>query len=177
MNDWKSVATALLGSWPNQVAAWGREGLAAYISELQARGMTPEAALVAIRSCPAGQKFPPSAPELAALARRDPSVPTVAELMAQLYEAGGVFGFKRSGVTISPWVLKFAEDKSAWLRGLPIDDPVEGKWARKDIERAWDAFLSVNAEREVAEIATRSARGTLGRVDALAAIEQIGGGS
>jgi hypothetical protein len=80
--DWKPVATALLGSWPSQVASWGREALAAYVAELEARGVRPEAALVAIRSCPAEQKFPPSAPELAALARRDPSRPTFDEANA-----------------------------------------------------------------------------------------------
>lgn len=170
--EWKPVATALLGSWPNQVASWGPEALKAYISELQARGMTPESALVAVRSCLAEQRFPPSAPELAALARRDPSVPTFDELMAQLYGPGGVFGVKRSGVVISPYVRRFVvHHGSNRLRMFPVDDPDEGKWARKDIERSWTVFLEVNEGRAVAEIAARSARGSLGRVDPLTAIE------
>lgn len=86
-NGWKPVATALLGSWPSQVAAWGREALGAFLDELQARGVTPEAALVAIRCCPAEQKFPPSAPELAAAARRDPSKPTFAEALVLIQSA------------------------------------------------------------------------------------------
>lgn len=69
MTDWRPVAQALLGSWPQQVTSWGREGLAAYLAELEARGISPEAALQAIRSWPAGSDFPPSAPNLAARAR------------------------------------------------------------------------------------------------------------
>ena len=53
---WSRVARALLGRWPNQVAQWGEEGIAAYIEELQADGLTPDVALVALRSCPATQK-------------------------------------------------------------------------------------------------------------------------
>lgn len=163
MNDWKPVANGLLGSWPSQVASWGREVLAAYLAELEARGVTPEAALVAIRSCGADQKFPPSAPELAALARRDPDRPTFDELLNQLYGPGGVFGFKRSGVTVSPWVEKFIEDKRDWLRLLPMDDEAEGKWARLRLKESWEAFLAATEGRQVHEIAARSARGRLGR--------------
>lgn len=79
--DWEPVATALLGSWPSQVAAWGREALAAYLAELEARAVTPAAALMAIRSCPATQKWPPTVPELAGLTRLDPSKPTFVEAL------------------------------------------------------------------------------------------------
>lgn len=165
MTDWKPVANALLGSWPTQVNNWGREVIAAYCHELETRGVSPDAAVIAIRSCPADQKFPPSAPELAGLARHDPTRPTFDELLHQLYGAGGVFGFKRSGVTISPWVLKFVEDKRTWLHELPVGSPDEGKWARLRIKEAWDAFLAATEGREVHEIASRSARGGLGRPD------------
>jgi len=69
MPDERDVARALLGSWPGTVSAWGREGIAAYLSELEARGAHPEAVLLAIRSWPPAE-FPPSAPSLARAAVR-----------------------------------------------------------------------------------------------------------
>lgn len=167
---WNFVARALLGSWPSQVASWGREALGAYLHELEARGLSPEDALVAIRACSADHKFPPSAPELAALARQDPSRPTFDELLTQLYGPGGVFGFKRSDVVLSPWVLKFVEDKRDWLRNLPIDDDDEGKWERIRLKESWDAFCQATEGRAVHEIASRSGRGALGRLDPLAVL-------
>jgi hypothetical protein len=93
VTDWTSaartsIATTLLGSWPSLVNSWGREALAAYVRELEARCLTPDDALVALRMCD-GQ-FPPSAPELAALARRDPSRPTSAEALAAIFGPDGV---------------------------------------------------------------------------------------
>lgn len=178
----RTVTRALIGSWPSQVASWGPDAIAAYIEELQARSVQAEGALVAIRACPAGQKFPPSAPELAALARQDPNRPTFDELMAQLYGPGGVFGFKRSNVTISPWVTAFVAlpGNRERLRLLEVDDPSEGKWRRRELQDSWESFLAASEGREVAAIAT-GRRGELGRPDLLGAIglpprPQIGGG-
>jgi hypothetical protein len=168
-DEQRAVSNVLLGSWPGTITFWGKDAFAAYLGELEARGLSAETALVAIRSV-SGQ-FPPSAPELAAAARQHPDRPTFEECLAQLYGPGGVFGFKRSGVTVSPWVLKFTRDAgSDWLRLQPIDDPDEGKWARKNIKEAWDRFLEANEGRAVAEIAARSGRGSLGRLDPLAAL-------
>lgn len=168
MTDWKTVARALLGSWPNQVASWGEEGIAAFIEELEARGVTPDAAIVSIRSCAAEQRFPPSAPELAAFARNDPDRPTFDELMAQLYGPGGVFGFKRSGVTVSPWVTAFVDlpGNRERLRLLEIDDPTEGKWRRRELQDSWESFLAASDGREIAAI-TQGRRGKLGKPDLL----------
>ena len=42
MADWPDVARVLLGSWPQQVAAWGKEGIAAYVAGGEGpRGLTP----------------------------------------------------------------------------------------------------------------------------------------
>lgn len=171
---WPRVGRALLGRWPSQVAAWGEEGIASYIEELQADGLTPEAALAALRQYrPAGDRdFPPSVPQVSALAMWDPDRPSFDELLAQLYAPGGVFGFKRSNVDISPWVTAFVEQPGnrERLRLEPVDDPDDGKWARKRIAEMWSSFLEVNEGRAVADIAQRSARGIPTRLDPLAAI-------
>lgn len=168
--EWKPVGAALLGSWPSNVGSWGAEALAAYIAELQARGVDPEQALVAIRSCPAEQKFPPSAPELAGLARRDPSRPTFDEAYQMIYGPGGVLGFKRSGVVVSPWVLAFVEQYGkARLDLLPVDGDHSGI-VRRDLQQSYEQFLEATEGREVAAIAS-GRRGQLGRFDPAAAIE------
>lgn len=169
---WRQVARALLGRWPSQVGAWGEDGITAFIEELQADGLTPEQALRAIRMHRPEKDFPPSVAAVSKLARQDPDRPTFDEMLTQLYGPGGVFGFKRSGVTVSPWVLEFVERSGRErLRLLPIDDPREGKWCRRDLERSWTAFLEASEGREVAQIAARSSRG-LGRVDPLVALPE-----
>lgn len=165
---WPRVARALLGRWPSQVATWGEEGIAAFIEECQADGLTPDRALYGIRMHrpEAERDFPPSVAAVSKLARMDPDRPTFDGFFAQLYGPGGMFGFKRAGVTISPWVEAFAEQYGRErLRLLPIDHPEEGKWRRRELEQAWSAFLEATEGREVAEIAARSSGGSLGKPD------------
>jgi hypothetical protein len=171
---WHRAGRALLGSWPERVTSWGEEGIAAYVEELEARGVTPAAALVAIRSCPAGQKFPPSAPELAALARHDPSRPTFDEAYRMIYGPGGTLGFKRSGVQISPWVTAFVERYGVErLRLLEVDGDY-GNLVRKDLRQSWEQFLEATEGREVAALAT-GRRSELGSFDPLSAFAAAAG--
>jgi hypothetical protein len=119
-----------------------------------------------------GQVFGPTPGEIVAVIRHDPERPTFAELLAQLYDAGGVFGFKRSNVTISPWVTAFVERYGRErLRMLEINDPDRGGLRLRDLEQSWTAFLEATEGRAIHELAARSGRGTLGRIDPLAAIE------
>ena len=132
--------------------------------------------LTAIRRfgrCSAGQVFgPPSAPELAALARQDPDRPTFEEAYQGLYGPGGVFGVTRRGVMVSPWVTAFVEYAGRdYLHGLPLNDPDQGKWARRELEQAYDRFLLATENRAVADIAAGGRRRQLGRFDPLAALE------
>lgn len=172
MTDWKAVGTALLGSWPSQVASWGREAIAAYVAELEARGMTPDTAIEAIRS--STERFPPGAGELAQAARRDPERPTFAECLQQLYGPGGLFGFKRAGVEVSPWVQAFAASYGRErLRLLEIDHDAYGGAVRRDLERAYAAFLEATEGRELAQLVAPRRR-TLGRFDPAAALVEEG---
>lgn len=119
-----------------------------------------------------GQVFGPTPGEIVAAVRTDPSRPTFEEMLHGLYGPGGIYGFKRSGVTISPWVTAFADNFGRErLRLLEIEDPDEGKWRRRELQDAWERFLEANESRQAHEIAARSGRGTLGRINPLAAIE------
>ena len=189
--DWKPVGNALLGSWPSQVASWGPEAIAAYISELGARGVTPDQALVAIRSCGPEQKFPPSAPELAGLARRDPGQPTGAEMLRLVYGPRGVLRarpvYKQGGwrwnelqvatdrvqldraVELSPLLGRFVVAQGLdRLRRLNLDGE-HGDLRRRQLVEEWDRFCSAVEEREIASLIV-GRRGGLGRLDPLEAL-------
>jgi hypothetical protein len=173
--DWNDVGQALLGSWPQQVAAWGREAIAAYSHELRARGVTPDAALTAIRCCGPEQKFPPSAPELAGLARRDPSAPTFEEAYTLIYGRGGIIR-ARPAYTGGP-ILEpdKARDNAAQarmanmhsliasfvnryglnrLRMLEVDHPEYGDLKRRELQAAWDTHCNATEGREIAAVAS-----------------------
>lgn len=65
---WRDVAKVLLGSWTSQVASWDPEGVAAYIHELQSRGVSPDEAAAALRA--STSEFPPSAGTVVATIER-----------------------------------------------------------------------------------------------------------
>lgn len=207
MTDWKPVATTLLGSWPSQVGSWGRDALAAYLTELEARGVTPEQAIVAIRSCDGDQKFPPSAPELAALTRLDPSVPTFTEAYALIRQALKAWNRPLTGdysneaemlharernveqslERVHPMVRSFvAQYRLSELQRIVIEisDERFGAARRRELERAWAAHREAQDGRSVAAIAS-GRRGELGAFDPLEVLRhgfvgpprQIGSGS
>lgn len=130
-----------------------------------------------------GQVFGPTPGEIVALVRHDPDnpIPTFEECFQQLYGPGGLFGFKRSGVTVSPWVTAFADGFGRErLRLLEVDDETDGKWRRRELEQAWDRFVEASEGRELAQIAA-GRRGAIGRFDPAAALgvptARIGSGS
>lgn len=187
--DWKPVAGALLGSWPSQVSSWGREALAAFFAELEARGVSPDRALVAIRSHDGA--FPPSAGELAALARCDPSQPTFVECYALIYGRGGILRARPAestfadegergrayraaqrarAATMHPLVGSFVDRYGLdRLELLPLNDPEWGDAKRRDLEAAWDAHVEANEGRLVRAIAERRGDG-LARLDPLSSL-------
>lgn len=188
-HDWKPFALALLGSWPSQVSGWGREAIAAYCAELEARGLTPESAIVALRAL--GGDFPPSAGELAKPARRDPSRPTFAEAYRLLFEKGGALckvhvngvfdtpAHMRSAehelirsrlAELHPLIASFVERQGIErLRTLPLEHEQWGEKARRDLEAQWDEHVQTFDGREVAELSS-GRREELGRFDPLSAL-------
>jgi hypothetical protein len=188
------VTNALLGSWPSQVAQWGREGIAAYLSELAARDITPDQALVAIRACPAGQKWPPSAPELAGLVRRDAAIPTGPEALELIFGRGGVLSARtpiRKGswnagerdaankqamteraAGMHPLIGAFIEREGGLERlvRLDLDDLEYGEVRRHQLVMSWHEHVSACADRELSAIAAGRRNEGLQRLDPLAAL-------
>lgn len=190
-NDWRPVAIALTCSWPSQVNSWGDEIVAGYCSRLEHLGVTPDQALTAIDSCDANQTHPPSVPELAGLARKDPSAPTFDEVLRALYGngRGGVIGLLWScpGDRGMPAAVdrlagehKLVQDfaravGSDWLRSLdPLGDGQYAGVDRKKLEHSWREFLGRHDERDVAALAAGRRNGRLRSVDPA---RQIGGAS
>lgn len=198
--DWKNVGTVLLGSWPAQVASWGREGIAAYVSELEARGLSPDVAIVGLRSWEG--KWPPSAGELAGSLRRDVEIPTFDEALKAIlwcikaaaprfsWESDGhgtfisadderlarIEGVRVQLEKVHPCVRSFAETRGIdQLSRLPLDDPDWGLKHRRDLERAWDNHVVSIDRRQVARLASG---GGLGRLDPLVSLKRLeeGGG-
>lgn len=192
--DWKSVARALLGTWPQQVATWGQEGVAAYIAELAARGLTPDAALFAIRTYDPDADFPPSVAKLAAQARRDPSVPTFDEAYRLIFGPGGVLAARpavrrwaddgqrrrlfndaamRRAEAFHPLIGAFvARQGLERLRQMPVDDPDQGHWRRRELQQAWQEHVDASAGREVAVLAAGAGGEGLRRLDPLTGIDR-----
>ena len=165
----------------------GASGIAAYVAELAARDVPPEAVLVAIRSWPAGSDFPPSVPNLAAAARRDLSGPTFDEMLAGVYRRGGVLlapaprnAFDRADRErlrdeaqlaraggMHPLISGFVGHVGlAWLR---TRDPA-GEYGfahRRELEQAWSRFTGREQERDALPSARR---GGPGKIDAIRAI-------
>ncbi len=194
MSDWSDVASALLGSWPTQVAAWGRAGMAAFLGEVRSRGATPDGALVAIRRRKSA--FPPSAGELAADGLRDPSTPTFTEAFRAIDGPHGVLvarepyagpvrepAASRQRAALAraaechPLIGAFIESYGlARLRLLEVDHPEYGELRRNDLGAEWERFLTATEGRDLAALGTRR-RGEIGRLDPLAALpEQTTGG-
>ena len=202
-DEQRGVTRALLGSWPGTISTWGREAFAAYIGELEARGLTAEGVLIAIRTWPAGSDFPPSAPNLASAARKDPSQPTFEEAWVQIrevlkarttvrkswWEAGERERLNEQAILersqqpdVHPLVASFvARQGVGHLRGLGLDDPGnEFAGARRhELREAWEQHVEAMDGREVASLVS-GRRGELGAFDPLAALgvvrREIGAG-
>ena len=167
MSDWRDVGTTLLGTWPSQVASWGREAIAAYVAELQARGLDPDGAIATLRSCE--DRFPPSAGEIAAAARRDPSQPTFDEMLVLLRRAMKAAN-PAQRLADRRIVAAFVE-RQGWgrLRNLPLDDPDWGEKTRRELREAWDRHVEAFDGREAAALASGDRDG-LQRLDPLASL-------
>ncbi len=181
------LARVLLGSWPSQVAAWGDLALAAYLSELKGRSLTPEAAIYALRTWP-DPKWPPSAGDVLAAALVDPGAPTFEEALDAICAHGGILKAHPPHKALitgederqaqqealdraHPLVASFAVSQGLTrLAHLPLEDPEWGEKYRRDLEAAWLNHRENSDRRQVAVLARG---GGLKRLDPLADQRQI----
>lgn len=186
------VKRALLGTWPGTIVQWGADAIDAYLYILQARGLTAEEVLRAIGTWPAGSNFPPSAPNLAAQARRDPGAPTFEEAVQLIQHVLAA----RTTVRKARWEMGERErlDRRAQLDRshcvhplvgafvasygfdqldrLDLDDEEYGQARRKQLRDAWEKFGEAVEGRDVAALASGRRGEGLGQLDPLQAIER-----
>jgi hypothetical protein len=172
VSEWHDVGRVLLGSWPSQVSAWGREAIAAYVLELQERGLTPEAAISALRQW--SDKWPPSAGEIVSGALVDPSAPTFDEMLLLVRRATKAIEPEKYLADQHPLVGSFVAQQG-WdrLRTLPVDCPDWGEKTRRELREAWDRHVKAGERREIAALASG---GALRQLDPIAAL-QLGSGA
>lgn len=162
-DEQKQVATALLGSWPAEVTRWGPEGIAAYISVLQARGLDAEQVLLAIHTYEGN--FVPSAPELAGAAQTDLERPTWTEAFRQMFGRG-----ERHWI-VEAFVQSYGRER---LGLLPIYDDEYGAVRQQELRSEYEQFAERQAMRNRRDLVGRTAeRRGLQRPDFQAG---IGGG-
>lgn len=192
----QQVQRSMLGSWPGTITAWGRDAFDAYLYVLQARGLDAADVLRAVGTWPAGTDFPPSAPNLAAAAMKDPGKPTFPEALRLIRVALAMWNRPLTGdyaneaemlkaregavvtraATLPPLVASFiATYKLDELQRIveQLGDEKYGSVRRRDLEHAWDRYCEAFEGREVAALAS-GRRGELGAFDPLAALRRGG---
>lgn len=151
----------LLGSWPSQVAGWGREALTAYLGEMERRDVSPEEVAAALRS--STSSFPPSAGELYGAIERMRQGPPPEFMMAARVVASKItlLDYYRPGSTFDKFVEAVSAEHEAigrWavqvgprgLREMPDPTRVQERsadanavrsheFAYKSVVKAWEA--------------------------------------
>lgn len=153
----------------------------------------PEAATAALQELVLkAQVFRPVPGEIVAQARHDASVPTFDEAFALIFGRGGALKARRpAGVYADASAMARADDAAVWarlegrhplvvafvqrqgldrLRQMPVDDPDEGMWRRKELREGWELHVDAFDGREVTAIVAGSGREGLRRLDPLAGL-------
>jgi hypothetical protein len=182
----REAATVLLGTWPQQVSGWGKSGIAAFLGQLGARGMTASEAVAAIQTC--DDRFPPSAGELAAM-RSIPAL-TSDDVVRAIFDGPRCVLKARPPYTgpilepekqrdkaaierasgIDPLLGAFVAQQLRWLRSLEVDHPEYGELNRKEARRAWSEFVTNREGRDIAALTSGRGPGELRQLNPLSAI-------
>ena len=188
-DQWDVFAGLLDRGWPGELEPAGENAYRVLLDDCE-----PEALVAALkRLLHRGQRFRPSAAELLAEARRDPSAPTFDEAYVLIFGPRGVLAARPSRAALQeardpraahneaaleraqelhPLVYSFVARQGAErLRLLPLADPQYGELRRKELREAWDAHVEAAEGREVAALASGAGREGLRRLDPLVALE------
>jgi len=162
--EWETLCLLIEEAWPGEFDDSAAKAWRVFLGDYDA-----DAVAAGLKACVArGGRFRPAVAEIVAEIRSDPSRPTFDEAYQMIYGPGGVLGFKRSGVTVSPWVVAFvASCGQERLRLLEVDGEY-GELNRKELRQSWEQFLEANETRDIAALAAGGPRrGRLGRFDPL----------
>lgn len=191
-DDRKQVVSLLLGSWPGTMAAWGREAITAYLTVLEQRGLTAEQVSNAILAWPSGSDFPPSAPNLAAAALKDPSTPTFDETLTLIRAALRAYNLPLKGDFTAEAQMIRAREQNVLDRardmhpltgafiarhgvGRLMDEvsALDGEYGairRNELAEAWEHHVDAMRDRDVHSLTAADRRGELRKFDPLAAL-------
>ena len=186
--QWEAFAALLEEGWPGKF-----DDSTATSWRVLLDGVDPQTAAEGLRRLlHEGHRFRPSASEVLAAARRDPSVPTFAEAFRLIFGSRGVLKARPDrrtyvderdrrraeqqamldrAATLHPLVASFVERQGLdRLRMLELDDPEYGAVRRRDLEAEWNEHVGRSADRDVAMLAAPRGNGRLDRFDPLAAL-------
>jgi hypothetical protein len=185
---WARLFALLDAGWPGELTP---DAADAYRTLLE--GVSPDVIVDALRQLlHAGHKFRPTAAEILGRAQHDPSRPTFDEAYALIFGAGGALNARRQpGRYPDAAAVGRADDDAVWgrladmhplvgefvrrqgldrLRQMPVDDPDEGMWRRKELRDAWELHVDAFDGREVAAIASGTGREGMRQLDPLAGL-------
>lgn len=176
--DWNRFFDLLDNGWPGDLDPAAASSYRVLLDGVPADTLTGGLR----RLLHSGQRFRPTAAEILAAARRDPSVPTFDELLMLidrvLTARPAPRGLWREGEYrratdeavmervngLHPVAASFIARRGlAGLRRLDFGDT----WDRKELREAWAAHLEATEGREVAVLAAGSGPGGLRRLDPL----------
>ncbi len=165
--QWQVIAGLVDEWWPGRFEVQARRAWFIALEGFDAQAVTD--ALKVLLA--AGSVHRPSVGEVIGQLRSDPSRPTFDEAYRQIYGPGGVLGFARRGVEISPWVRAFVkrygQDR---LRLLEVDSAEYGEANRRHLRQSWEEFVEAAEQRELAAIASGGRQGGMAQLDPLGAL-------
>jgi hypothetical protein len=186
--QWDSFVGLIEEGWPGEFDDRARRSWRTLLEPV-----TPATAVAALRALLLeGHRYRPSVSDLLAKARRDPSRPTFDEMLVLVFGARGCLrtrvpagtyaseseraAAKRAAVLAAcdgmhPLVAAFVHRQGAdRLAHMPLDDPDQGHWRRRELREAWVAHVDAFDGREVAALASGGGQRELHQLDPLAAL-------
>lgn len=187
-HEWDTFTGLLEDGWPGEFDDRRADAYRVLLD-----GIEPGEAVRALRVLLRTSKFRPSTAEIVQAAEQDPSKPTFDEAYQLIFGPRGVLrarpavarwgseGERRRlfneaamdrAASMHPLIGSFCERQGLdRLRGMPVDDPDQGHWRRRELQQAWQEHVEASAGREVAVLAAGASGKGLRRLDPLAGLE------
>jgi hypothetical protein len=146
---WDAFCSLLEHGWPGEFSADAGDAYRALLDNVE-----PERAVAALRTLLArGNRFRPSAAEIAGTLNDDPTRPTFTEALSAIRRVVPIRPNEAALVAaerIHPYLAAFIQAAGLdRLRQWPIDDPEYGQAQTKRLREEWDQFVA-RADQRVA---------------------------